>query len=167
MKKNAFTIVELMIAVLIVGILAAVVVPTLRGHAETARESLAKDTLETIRIQIELYRLHHDGSLPGYANGFPVPTFVLQLQFTGTTTIEGAASPSSIPSGAFINGPYLRELPENPFNGLSSIAYVFAWNDFSNAVDGTSSGWLYKKETGEFKINWPGTDSKGVPFYEY
>jgi hypothetical protein len=38
---------------------------------------------------------------------------------------------------------------------------------FSAAVNGTSSGWFYKKETGEFVINWTGTDSHGVAYYNY
>ena len=166
MKKRAFTLVELMIVVLILGIVAAVVIPTLRGHRATAREQVAKGSLETIRIQIALYRVQHDGSPPGYANGFPVPMFILQFQFTGTTTVTGQASPSPVPSGPFVNGPYVRELPENPFNGLSNIAYVPVGTAFSEAVNG-STGWLYKKETAELRLNWPGTDSKGVNFYDY
>lgn len=166
MKRKAFTLVELLIVVVVLGIVAAVVIPTLRGHAATAREQVAKDSLETLRIQIALYRVQHGGSPPGYANGIPVATFILQLQFIATTTITGEASPSAIPSAPFINGPYVRELPENPFNGLSNIAYVPVGTAFSEAVNG-STGWLYKKETTEFRLNWPGTDSKGVNFYDY
>lgn len=166
MKRQAFTLVELMIVMLILGILAAVVVPVLRGHRATAREGVAKGNLETIRIQIELYRVQHNQSLPGYANGSAVPIAICQLQFTGTTTTEGAVSPSPVPSAPFINGPYVKELPKNPFNGLSNIAYVPLGMAFSEAVNG-ATGWLYKKETAEFRLNWPGTDSKGVPFYDY
>ena len=66
-----------------------------------------------------------------------------------------------------MNGPYLKKLPINPFNKLSTIIYVANGTEFSAVADGTSSGWLYKKETAEFKINWTGTDSDGTSFIDY
>ena len=167
MRKKAFTLVELILVVAILGILAALVVPTLQGHIATARQSAAKDSLSTMRTQIELYKLQHDGIPPGYADGSPVTAAMLELQFTATTTKTGAVSPSTVPADPYIYGPYVKKLPENPFNDLSNIAYVAEATAFSEAVDGTSSGWLYKKETAEFGLNWTGTDSKGTYFYDY
>jgi len=167
MKIRAFTLVEVIIVVTILGILAAVVIPTFQGQSTSARESAAKDSLKTMRVQIELYKLQHDGVPPGYANGFPVSTATLRLQFVGTTKVTGAASSSKVPSTTYPYGPYVRELPENPFNNLTNIAYVAEATDFSAAVDGTSSGWLYKKETGDIRINWMGTDQKDDNFYDY
>ncbi len=166
-KEKAFTLVEVILVVTILGILAALVMPTFQGHIVKARESAAKDNLRAIRSQIELYKLQHKGIPPGYVNGSGAPTALLELQFTATTAETGAASPSKVPSAPYLYGPYIKKLPENPYNKLSNITYVAAATDFSTAVDGTSSGWLYKKETGEFKINWTGTDSEGIAFYDY
>ena len=167
MRRNAFTLVEVILVVTILGILAALVMPTFQGHIVQARESAAKDSLRTMRTQIELYKLQHDETLPGYAGGAPVPVGVLELQFTGTTAVTGQASPNTVPADPFLYGPYVIKLPENPFNDLSNITYVAAAAAFSAAVDGTSSGWLYKKETGEFVINWTGNDSQGLAFIDY
>ena len=167
MKEKAFTLVEMILVVTILGILGALVLPTFQGHIVKARESAAKDNLRVMRNQIELYKLQHKGIPPGYLNGSGVPEALMQLQFTGTTTETGAASPSTVPSEPYIYGPYVKRLPENSFNKLSNIVYVPEATAFSAAVDGTSSGWLYKKETGEFKINWTGTDSEGIAFYDY
>jgi len=167
MGKKAFTLVEVILVVTILSILAALVVPTLQGHIATARQSAAKDSLSIMRTQIELYKLQHGGTPPGYVNGSGAPIATLQLQFTGTTTVMGLASPSTVPTDPFLYGPYIKKLPENPFNDLSNIAYVAEATAFSDAVDGTSSGWLYRKETGEFKLNWTGTDSEGTYFYDY
>ena len=167
MKQKAFTLIELIIVVTILGILASVIVPTFQGHVLKAKESAAKDNLKVMRTQIELYRMQHQDIPPGYINGSGAPTALLALQFTATTTETGAVSTSKVPAGAYVNGPYIREIPENPFNKLSTIAYVDAATEFSAAVDGTSSGWLYKKETAEFKINWTGVDSEGVSFDDY
>lgn len=167
MKEKAFTLVEVILVVTILGILAALVMPTFQGHIAKARESAAKDNLSVIRNQIELYKLQHKGVTPGYLSGSGVPEALLQLQFTMTTTETGAASTSTVPSAPYLYGPYVKKLPENPYNKLSNITYVTEATAFSAAVDGTSSGWLYKKETGKFKINWTGTDSEGTAFYDY
>jgi prepilin-type N-terminal cleavage/methylation domain-containing protein len=167
MKKKAFTLVELIIVVTILGILASLVIPTFHGHVVQAKEAAAKDNLKVIRTQIEVYKMQHNGVPPGYINGSGAPSALLALQFTATTTDDGAVSTSTIPAGAYVNGPYLKKIPENPFNKLATISYVADGTAFATAADGTSSGWLYKKETAEFKINWTGNDSKGTAFIDY
>jgi len=167
MKEKAFTLVEVILVVTILGILGALVLPTFQGHIAKARESASKDSIRVMRNQIELYKFQHKGIPPGYLNGSTVPTAHLELQFTGTSTDTGAVSPSTVPTDPYLYGPYIKKLPENPYNHLTNIAYVLEATAFSAAVDGTSSGWLYKKETGEFKINWTGTDSEGTAFYDY
>ena len=167
MKRYAFSLVELILVVAILGILAAIVLPTYQSHAATARQSAAKDSLRIMRTQIELYKLEHNGTQPGYANGNPIAEATMQLQFTGTTTVTGLASPSTVPSDPYLYGPYVKMLPENPFNNLSTITYGLEATAFADAVDGTSSGWLYKKETAEIRLNWTGADSDGVNYYDY
>lgn len=167
MIKKGFTLVEILLVVTILGILAAIVVPTFQGNVATAKESASKSNLMAMRTQIELYKLQHNGYPPGYVSGAGAPIATVPLQLIGTTTMTGQASPSTVPSDPFLYGPYLKNIPENPYNGLSSIAYVAAATAFSAAVDGTSSGWLYKKETAEIKLNRTGTDSEGVAYYNY
>ena len=167
MRKKGFTLIEVILVVTILGILAALVLPTFSDQTTLAKESAAKSNLMTIRSQIELYKLQHNGVTPGYVSGVGASVDVLTLQFVGTTTVNGVASSSTVPVSPFLYGPYLKKIPKNPFNNLSTIAYVAQATAFSAAVNGTTSGWLYKKETGEFVINWTGTDSEGVAYYNY
>ena len=167
MREKGFTLVELLIVVAILGIMAAIVIPTFQGNVAQAKESASKSNLATLRTQIELYKLQHNSYPLGYVNGADAPVAMVPLQLVGTTTVAGQASPSTVPTNPFLYGPYVKKIPKNPFNNLDTITYVAEATPFSAAVDGTSSGWLYKKETGEIVVNWTGTDSEGVAYYDY
>lgn len=164
MRREGFTLVELMIVVAILGILGAIVFPTYQSNTSEAKVSSAKSNLSILRNQIELYKMQHNGALPGYVNGAPAPTATLELQLVGTTAITGHASPSKTPSDPFLYGPYLRTIPTNPFNTKSNIAYS---TDFAADAGTVVSGWLYNTATGEICLNYPGTDTDGVAYISY
>lgn len=56
-KTQGFTLVEIMIVVVILGILAAVVVPSLMDRPDVARVAAAKSDIAVISQQLKLYRL--------------------------------------------------------------------------------------------------------------
>jgi len=153
-----------MLVVAILGILGALVLPVYQGHAAEAKVSSAKSNLHAMRAQIELYKMQHNGTLPGYSNGAAAPVATLVDQFEGTSTLIGQTSPSKQPSDPFLYGPYLMKIPVNPFNSDNSIAYS---TDFATDADGTSSGWLYNRTTGQIGLNYPGTDEEGIAYIAY
>jgi len=167
MRREGFTLVELMLVVAILGILGALVVPVYQGHAGEAKVSSAKSNLHAMRAQIELYRLQHKGYTPGYINGAVSAIGDVPDQLTKVTAETGHIGAGTTPSGPFVLGPYMKKIPDNPFNNKNSFVQVAAGTAFSLAVDGTSSGWLYKIETGELRLNWTGTDTDGVAYVDY
>ena len=153
-----------MIVVAILGILGAIVLPVYQGHASEAKVSAAKSDLHALRAQIELYKIQHNGVLPGFVGGAAVAEGMLELQFTGTSEITGLPTASKTPAGTYLYGPYLLKIPENPFNGKTGFIYS---TDFATDVGVADIGWLYNRTTGQIALNYPGTDADGVAYIAY
>src|SRR4030043_75639 len=82
--KSGFTLVEILIVVVILGILAAIVIPQFTEASTEAKTSSLCTDLQTMRSQIELYKIQHNDNLPGSG----AATF--QQSLTGQTDIAGA-----------------------------------------------------------------------------
>ncbi len=135
--KKAFTLVEILIVVVILGILAAIVIPQFTSASEEAQVSNVQTQLSTLRQQIELYRVRENGTFPGLV----------------------ALSPDwGDPAGATaaavgLRGPdYLRNAPVNPRTQTSTVAAGTAEPDAAGVVAG-NPGWIYNAATGEIWAN--------------
>ena len=167
--KRAFSLVELMIVISILGILAAIVLPEFTTQTQQTKEAAAKDCLRILRNTIELYAIQHNNVPPGYFNGDTTtdPTTIGFLRaLTWATNVLGQhAQPGT---AGYPLGPYLPKLPENPFNGIKSAHLV---NDLAvfpaEPVSPELYGWIFQPSTRTTKLNWPGTDSNGVRYFDY
>lgn len=127
-KNQGFTLVEILIVVVILGILAAIVIPQFTNASESAKASSLVSQMQTIRSQLELYQVQHNGNYPTLA----------QLQaswgvMTSKTDVDGTINAS----GAY--GPYLQQAPKNPFTNSSTVV----------ASGGAATdGWVYTETTG-------------------
>ena len=68
--KRAFTLIEILIVVVILGILAAVVVPQFTNAADDANDAAVRSQLQTMRGQIELYRAQQGSDPDLITNGW-------------------------------------------------------------------------------------------------
>jgi general secretion pathway protein G len=143
--KRGFTLVEILIVVVILGILAAIVIPQFtQASTEAKLNSLCSD-LQTLRSQIELYKVQHNDTPPTLAN--------FEDQMIYCTTIAGVDNDVKTRDATHEFGPYLERLPENPFTNSDTVV---AWG--SSAV---TDGWEYNAATGEIRAAIDTVDPNG------
>jgi len=164
--KKGFSLVELMIVVALLGILAAMALPAFQGHVSQAKASAAKDNLRILRGAIKIYAAEHNDAPPGYFNGdtssTPLYTW-FYIQLTAATNIDGQYVPD--PSAQDF-GPYISEKPKNPFNDKWMLRALANHESFPEEATG-EYGWLYHAATETIRLDWPGTDSDGIRYYDY
>ena len=56
-QQHGFTLIEIMVVVVIIGILGALIVPNVIGRAEDARVTAAKTDLQAVSNALDLYKL--------------------------------------------------------------------------------------------------------------
>ncbi len=100
MKKfSGFTLIEVMVVVVILGILAAVIVPKIMSRPEQARIVKTKQDIAAIQSALDLYKLDN--------GSYPTTDQSLQALITKPTT-------DPIPRNWKSDG-YLQKLPEDPW----------------------------------------------------
>lgn len=142
--KSGFTLVEILIVVVILGILAAIVIPQFTSASTEAKESALVSNLQSVRSQIELYKIHHNDELPGdAANSSGGVDFTMAM--TSLTNQAGVVDTSSGADPTYRFGPYMREIPVNPFNDDPNVSVS------GTAISGqgdNSTGWHFVDSTG-------------------
>jgi prepilin-type N-terminal cleavage/methylation domain-containing protein len=166
-ERKAFTIIEILIVVVILGILAAVVMPMVSEGAISARVSALATDIQLLNRFILVYKAHHLEVPPGYPNGQTSsdPTeqaFIDQATLVSNTSGQTAA----IGTSGYERGPYMERIPINPLNKLRTIQMLGNGESFPSDGD-NSHGWIYKASTGEIHADSPGTDENGKKYYEY
>lgn len=158
---GGFTLVELMVVVIILGVLAAVVMPQFAHHTDDARVATLDANLTEMRNAIELYYHQHKGTYPGAvssadgksASVTPQVDFVQQM--TLFTDADGRTSPTQ--DDRFRFGPYLRksQLPVNPFTSDNSFTADMATTSLSTDIHtpGSPTAWRFAVQIGKFIAN--------------
>jgi general secretion pathway protein G len=132
--KSGFTLVEILIVVVILGILAAIVIPQFTEASTEAKTSSLCTDLQTMRSQIELYKIQHNDNQPDMSGSSAL---------TQVTLIDGSVVAAGTANSY---GPYIQKIPTNQFIDSNDIE-----------IDGTvgggtaaGTGWNFNTTTGAF-----------------
>jgi general secretion pathway protein G len=130
-RQQGFTLVEILIVVIILGILAAIVIPQFTNASTSARESSVVSQLQTLRSQIQLFKLQHDDTLPNLVGTSPACWNQLMIKTDVNGTVDTTA-------GAY--GPYMQSIPANPLNTNANVT--------APGAQTATTGWTYDVTAG-------------------
>ena len=127
-----FTLIEILVVVVLLGIMAAIVIPQFVGAFTESQENSIQMTLHRLRSQLEVYREQH--------NGYPtLVNFVDQM----TLATDRDGNTAAIGTPGFPFGPYIKKMPVSPNTGTDTLS------------DGPvgASAWYYNEANGAFHAN--------------
>jgi len=135
--EQGFTLLEIMVVVVIIGLLAAIVVPNFVGNIDKAAVSRAKQDIRGIETALNLYRL----------DNFRYPSTSDGLQALVTNPGEAAAPNWKA---------QLRKLPIDPWNHPYQYAYPGQHGEFdvfSYGADGQEGGEGINADIGNWDLD--------------
>jgi prepilin-type N-terminal cleavage/methylation domain-containing protein len=159
-RQKGFTLLEMLIAVVVLGILAMIIVPQITVSSEDAKVSTLKTNLSMVRSATETYYQQHNNVYPGaikndgsgaVANAAEAAA-AFTAQMATYSEVNGKASSDSATLAAPIYGPYMKggALPTNPFNNLATVKCDITTTDISAAkVADNGFGWQFIVKTGQ------------------
>ncbi len=170
MRTRAVSIVELIIAFVILGLIAALTVPVFSRAAESPLSTQLRTDLTTLRTAIALYYRDH-GVYPGNLADSPTMKAPADPAAIGTLVqrqlleyTNAAGNPAVQSSAEHSFGPYLRA--GFPACGVSPQSRAAVWVIAGGAAPGyvpeaAGFGWIYDRQTGFIVANSNLTDSHG------
>ena len=134
--KRAFTLIEILIVVVILGILAAIVIPQFTDASQDAMDANIRSQLQTIRSQIELFNVQ--APRMGWS-----PLYDDQLAADGTFWDN------------LVVNDFLQQAPRNPLQAPATATAV-------GTAPGALFGWWWEQVNADFHA----TDGAGGDFPE-
>ena len=152
-NRKGFTLIEILIVVIILGILAAIVIPQFTNASKEAKQSALVTMVQSLRSQIALYKLQHNDNLPDLVTSWD--------QLTLFSDLAGGTAAAKNQATGHVYGPYMQSVPKNPLVSTAAASVVVN-GVASPGVNPPTAGFVYDyaANAGSGKI-W-GLDSAGA-----
>ena len=156
-NQSGFTLIEILIVVILLGILATIIIPQVSVSTDDAKLNTLKTNLSGIRRSIEFYCYQHKNAYPGAALPADRPNDVTHLalafiaQLTRYTDENGNIANSG--DSVYQYGPYINggSLPINPYNNKNDVTINNAETNITiKDSNGIGTGYKFYILTGVF-----------------
>ena len=160
-NQSGFTLIEMLIVIIVLGILAMIIIPQITVSTEDAKVSTLQTNLSGVRSAVETYFAQHSNTYPGEkketdgsavgSNAQAATAFIDQL--TKYSAASGVVSNSKTTTAKF--GPYIKGagFPANPFTAANTVTCDFAETNITVRVADAASAWKFYPKTGVFIAN--------------